>query len=60
MADCNETYMDRAIALSEALRCLAEEGEANTDDRECFIVFGIIRDCAYKIRQGIERAKNAG
>ena len=51
-------YVDRAAELSDALRCLADEGEANTNDTGCCILFGILRDCAYQIQRGLTRQGN--
>lgn len=55
MASDDVDYIGRAFGLSDALRQLADEGEANTDDVDRFVLFGIIRDCAYKIRKSLER-----
>jgi hypothetical protein len=52
-------YVDRASELSDALRDLADAGEANTTDTGCCILFGILRDCAYQIQRGLERQGNA-
>lgn len=47
------------IALEEArkLTVLADEGEANSRDDGCVLLYSVVRDCAYKIRSQAEREK---
>ncbi|MBN1556885.1 MAG: hypothetical protein JW951_01920 [Lentisphaerae bacterium] len=41
----------RALAASRALMILADEGEAESRDDGCQVLYGVIRDCAYRIRK---------
>ena len=47
--DCNE-QIKRALKISKELMVLADEGDACTEDDGCIVLFGVVRDCAYKIR----------
>ena len=40
----------QALVIARDLRRLADEGEASCQDDSCAVLYGIIRDCAYKIR----------
>ena len=42
-------YLQEAVGLAHQLLVLADEGEAHATDDDCRIVFGVIRDCAYKV-----------
>jgi hypothetical protein len=39
-----------ALDAAERLRALADEGESNSQDDGCCVLFAIVRDCAYRIR----------
>jgi hypothetical protein len=45
------------MKLSERMLKLAEKGMFNCDDDSCLMVYGIIRDCGYKIRRTVEQEK---
>ena len=51
----SDTYTRRALEIAEALMSTANEGEAASNDDGCRILFGVCRDCAYKIRRQAER-----
>jgi len=53
---CN-TYVRRALESARELIILADEGEAHASDDGCAVLFGVVRDCAYKIRTQAEREK---
>ena len=53
MKGCNRHLLS-ALALSNKLRDLAEEGEADSEDQGCALLYCIVRDCAYKIRAEAE------
>jgi hypothetical protein len=36
---------------------LADEGDANREDNGCGVLYGLVRDCAYKIRRLAEAEK---
>lgn len=40
----------KAIALAEQLLRLADEGDAHRHDVGCGILYGVLRDSAYRIR----------
>lgn len=47
--ECNQ-HIRRALTLADALLTLADEGDAVRKDVGCGVLFGTIRDSAYKIR----------
>ena len=51
--ECNQ-HIRRALTLADALLTLADEGDAVRKDVGCGVLFGTIRDCAYKIRAQAE------
>jgi hypothetical protein len=54
-----ESYISEALELARKLTILADEGEAAaTCDDGCAVLFGIIRDCAYKIRKRAEHERS--
>ena len=53
---CDE-YIERMIELANELMILADEGDASGADDDCHILFGIVRDCAYKIMNEAERQR---
>jgi hypothetical protein len=55
---CNK-HIKEALDLVRRLIILADEGEQHSDDDGCRLLYGVIRDCAYKIRNEAEREKNA-
>ncbi|MDD4873348.1 MAG: hypothetical protein PHR77_22555 [Kiritimatiellae bacterium] len=44
--------------MSRKLTILADEGEASSTDDGCAVLYGIVRDCAYKIRGRAERERD--
>jgi hypothetical protein len=50
-------FIRKALDYSRELIILADEGEASSEDDGCVLLFGVIRDCAYKIRASAEREK---
>jgi hypothetical protein len=47
--ECDEN-LRRALNATKSLMALANQGDACRNDVGCGILFGMIRDCAYKIR----------
>jgi len=47
--ECNQQIRG-ALALADELLVLADEGDEVRKDVGCGVLFGTIRDCAYKIR----------
>ncbi|MHC4871006.1 MAG: hypothetical protein ACYTFY_04100 [Planctomycetota bacterium] len=50
---CNKHIIE-ALELSERLINLSEDGDRYAQDDNCVILYGIIRDCAYKIKRAAE------
>jgi hypothetical protein len=46
--------LKESVALSGTMLDLAERGVGGCQDDGCLVVYGIIRDCAYKIRTSAE------
>lgn len=55
---CNDNIR-RALAAARDLTVLADEGEAACEDDGCIVLYGVIRDCAYRIRIEAEREREA-
>jgi hypothetical protein len=49
------THILRSLELADALRCLADDGERESLDDGCVLLYGVIRDCSYKIRLQAEK-----
>ena len=58
MRKCNQHVIE-ALELARKLIILSDEGEADATDDSCVVLYGIIRDCAYKIREQAERERQA-
>ena len=55
---CNRNIR-RALELARELTILADEGEGESQDDGCRLLYGVIRDCAYKVRAQASREKEA-
>lgn len=55
---CNRNIKE-SLEEARRLTILADEGEAGSDDDGCIVLYGVIRDCAYKIRAEAERERDA-
>ncbi len=49
----------KVIKLSREMLILADEGQASAEDDGCRLLFGIVQDCAYKIRLEAEREQRS-
>ena len=58
MRDCNRHILE-ALELARRLTILADEGEAAAEDDSCMVLYGQVRDSAYKIRRLAEREREA-
>lgn len=47
--ECNE-HIRKALMFADELLALADQGDQVREDVGCGVLFGTIRDCAYKIR----------
>lgn len=54
-------HIFKTLRAADELCSLADEGEAHSEDDGCCVLYGIVRDCAYKIRGRAqqEREKHA-
>jgi len=43
------------LEVSQKLMAISNEAEAGCEHDGCLVLFGIIRDCAYKIRMATEK-----
>jgi hypothetical protein len=51
----NNEALAEALKLSEELLEMAEKGVPTCTDDFCLLLYGIIRDCGYKIRRAAEQ-----
>ncbi len=54
-----DQHLRQALGLARRLNVLADRGEACCQDDGCGVLYGVIRDCAYKIRGMAEREREA-
>jgi len=53
---CNDNIR-RTLSLADDMIRLADEGDADREDIGCGILYGILRDSAYKLKQLAEKEK---
>lgn len=53
---CNE-HIRESLEIARKLIILADDGERDSNDDGCRLLYGVIRDCAYKIRNEAERER---
>ncbi len=58
MRPCNESIR-KTLKLVEAMLDLADEGDAVREDAGCGVLYGVLRDSAYKIKQLAQSEKEA-
>lgn len=49
----------RVLDLSREMIILADEGQAAAEDDGCRLLYGVLQDCAYKLRKKAEEEKDA-
>ena len=54
MKQCHKNII-KALELARRLLILADQGDAVRTDVGCGVLYGVIRDCAYKIRRQAEQ-----
>lgn len=52
-----DAYIREALELTRRMIILADEGEAHAQDDGCVVLFGVVRDSAYRIRREAERER---
>ena len=45
-----DRYIVQALEFARRMSALADKGECESDDDGCLVLFGHMRDCAYKIK----------
>jgi hypothetical protein len=48
-------HIEQALVYSRQLVVLADQGDSASLDDGCRLLFGVIRDCGYKIKKQAER-----
>jgi len=49
----------RVLELSREMIILADDGQAAAEDDGCRLLYGVLQDCAYKLRKKAEEEKAA-
>jgi hypothetical protein len=52
--ECNNNLV-KALALTEELKKLAHKGLSECNDDNCILLYGIIKDCCYKIKSEVKK-----
>jgi hypothetical protein len=47
--------LKRSMTLADALIDMAERGSEECGDDGCMILYGVMRDCGYKIRESVQQ-----
>lgn len=55
---CNRHILD-VLELSRQLIIVADEGERDAEDDSCVVLYGVVRDCAYRMRCRAEQEREA-
>lgn len=58
MKPCNE-ILKKTLALVELMNAIADEGDLAREDVGCGVLYGVLRDSAFKIRKMAEEEKEA-
>ena len=54
----NKVFILEAMNLAEKLLQTAEKGIVTCKDDSCLVLYGVIRDCGYKIRRTVEQERD--
>ena len=57
MRPCNRS-LEETISLTDTMLALSEKGDMAREDDGCGILYGVLRDSAYKIRKLAEAEKD--
>jgi hypothetical protein len=55
----NTRLIADAVSLADKMLAMAQNGVPRCEDDRCMIIYGIIRDCGYKIRKTVEQEQFA-
>ncbi|NLD37870.1 MAG: hypothetical protein GX654_13465 [Desulfatiglans sp.] len=58
MKPCDENLI-KVIALTEEMILLSDEGDALRDDSGCGVLYGVLRDSAYRIKKMAEMERDS-
>ncbi len=58
MKPCDESII-KVIALAEEMILLSDEGDALREDDGCGVLYGVLRDSAYRIKKMAEKERDA-
>jgi hypothetical protein len=58
MKPCDESIL-KVIGLADEMILLADEGEALGEDTGCGVLYGVLRDSAYRIKKMAEEERAA-
>jgi hypothetical protein len=58
MKPCDKILL-KTIEMASSMLRLADEGDANREDNGCGVLYGLVRDSAYKIKRVAEAEKEA-
>ncbi len=56
MKPCNDNIL-KALELSRELMVLADKGDMQREDSGCGVLYGVVRDAAYKIKERAQKEK---
>ncbi len=54
MTSATNENLTRTLALTREMLALADEGDRDRTDASCGIIYGVLRDSAYRIRKLVE------
>lgn len=55
---CDQNIYD-TLELVQQMICLADEGDSHREDVGCGVLYGLLRDSAYKLQKIAEKEKTA-
>ena len=58
MKQCDES-IKKVIDLADKMLTLSDEGDAVREDTNCGVLYGVIRDAAYRIKRMAEDERDA-
>ena len=58
MKPCDES-IKKVIQLADKMLTLSDEGDAVREDTNCGVLYGVIRDAAYRIKKMAEEERDA-
>jgi hypothetical protein len=54
----SNSNISEAINLARKLMFLADKGDLQREDESCGVLYGIIRDCAYRIKAEAQKERS--